>query len=35
MNNDENVVSLLKPIANTLWLPVKHMKKNNNVQVLK
>lgn len=22
----KNVVSLLKPIANTLWLPVEHMK---------
>lgn len=26
MDNEENVVSLLKPIANTLWLPVEHMK---------
>lgn len=26
MNNEENVVIPLKPTANTLWFPVKHLK---------
>lgn len=35
MNNEENVASLMKPVANTLWLPIEHMKTKHVLKVLK